>query len=305
MIEQSRPRSYFTVLLAALISVAANLFLIDVAVAQEQAGISASDLPDGVSTSNNSFFDYIGNNSYINLGVRYLHYSGSSSNLAVQDPNLSPLLNLGHGRPPSDTYEWLDTGAGIDSKALPSLTLGMFLPNTNHHLSIETMLSAPLDITVELRGKAINEALVPGVLHPVGKTVGTTKALLPNLAFVYRPWVDTTIQPYVGIGAMYIYTYDNKITNSVLTNYNGDPSLYLSKPIACMAQLGMDFLLPHNMFINADVKYIGCADIKVRARNVRVPDPMAQPGGITSLDTISSTIKFEALLYSLNIGIRF
>src|SRR5699024_2949371 len=201
--------------------------------------------------------------------------------------------------------EWHGTGTGVDSKALPRMTLGLFLPHTNHHLAIETMLSAPLDLTLELRGKAIDEALVPGLLQPVGKTIGKTKTLQPNLAFVYRPWVDTSIQPYVGIGAMYLYSYDKRITNGVLNNYNGDPSLYLSKPIACMGQLGLDILLPHNMYINADIKYIGCADIKIKASNVRVPDPTAQPGGITSLDTISSTMKFEALLYQLNIGIRF
>src|SRR5699024_7711404 len=127
-----------------------------------------------------------------------MHYMGSSSNLAVHDPKLSPLLNMAHGRAPSATYEWHDTGTGIDSKALPGMPLGLFLPHTIHHLAIETMLSAPLDFTLELRGKAVDEALVPGLLHPVGKTIGKTKALLPNLAFVYRPWVDTTLQPYVG-----------------------------------------------------------------------------------------------------------
>lgn len=276
------------------------------AAAMNNNNVSMDDLPGGQSTTHGGFFAYIQNNSYASIGLNYMHLTGSSDNLVIHDRAVVGAIQQKHLNPNlSPRGEWYGTGIGVDSEAFPGITLGLYLPNTGHHLAIETLIAPPLELSIELRGRAIGQPLARNpltgraLIPAVGKTVGTTDALSPNFTLVYRPWVNTMIQPYIGVGAMYMYTYDTDVTNTVLTNYNGDPSLDLSNEIACVGQVGVDVMLPHNFFINADVKYIGCAEIENELTGVKTL------GGTQALDMITSSLEFEALVYSFNVGMRF
>lgn len=276
------------------------------AAAMNNNKIGMDDLPGGQATTSGGFFDYIQNNSYASIGLNYMHLTGSADNLVIHDPAVVGLIKKNHLNPNlSASGEWHGTGIGVDSEAFPGITLGVYLPNTGHHLALETLIAPPLELTIELRDRAIDEPLArhpitgQALIPAVGKTVGNTTALSPNLTLVYRPWVHTRIQPYIGIGAMYMYTYDTEVTNTVLNNYNGNPTLELSDEFACVGQIGVDVLLPHNFFVNADVKYIGCAEVENTLTGVKTL------GGTQTLNVVKSTLDFEALVYSFNVGMRF
>lgn len=271
------------------------------------AQVDKQDLPGGKATEGgviHQAFDYMLNNTYIRAGIYYQTMTGSSEPLTINDSLAAAIPLLGgapDGNSSASGYQWPGTGVGVDSEAFPALTVGLYIPNTGKHLAIEGMLAAPLELTVEVRGNAIDKPLVNAkATPPIGKTVGSVKALPPNLTLVYRPWVDTMIQPYIGIGAMYLYTYDTEVTNYELTKY-GEPTLYLSKPMACVGQAGVDVSLTEHIFINADVKYIGCADVVNKLNGVKAK----VAGKTVEIDMIESTLHYEALLYSLNVGIRF
>lgn len=314
MINRSRRCVRFAATLTGVALATAGLLWAGPAAAQGQMRVAADDLPGGESNGDTGLIhgtiEYIKNNSYISIGPHYMDYTGSSSNLSVI--NATGLAATAFG--PGDS-ELQNTGAGMGDKAFAGATLGLYIPGTGHHLAFEVMLAPPLELTVEVRDRAADESLAPYIfengdklatgIQPIGKTVGTAKALPPNFTIVYRPWVDTLIQPYIGIGAMYMYTYDIDVTNDVLTQNGNEPTLYLSKPVACVGQLGLDIMLPNNFFLNADVRYVGCAEIVNELSDVEVSAPKLPSNPPAQIDVIRSVVEFEALIYSVNIGFRF
>ncbi|WP_084188343.1 OmpW/AlkL family protein [Salinisphaera hydrothermalis] len=268
------------------------------------------------SSDSQSFFgkmmDYIENNSYGRLGAMRFQYYGSSSNLHVD--NATGLAAQAFGPGGSDLAH---TGSSAGNLTTLGAVLGLYLPKTGHHLAVEVQLAPPLKLDFQTSGDAVDKSLAPTALNganggsiptgvpPLGKNLGTFKALPPNFTIVYRPWTTTLVQPYIGAGAMYLYTYDTDVNNKVLNAY-GEPSLYLSKPVACVGQLGSDFKLPNNMFLNLDVKYVGCADVKSRVSNIKVNSPTLSPTfGAVDVGSVSSTNHFRAVLYSLSFGMHF
>lgn len=274
----------------------------------DQTPIQASD--------SESFFgktmDYIENNSYGRLGILRFQYYGSSSDLHVD--NATGLAAQAFGPGGSDLAH---TGSSAGNKTTLGGVIGLYLPKTNHHLAVEVLLAPPLKLDFQVSKNAVDHSLAPTALNgsnadaiptgvpPLGRNIGTFKALPPNFTIVYRPWVDTMIRPYIGVGAMYLYTYDTDVNNKVL-NELGEPSLYLSKPVACVGQLGSDFNLPNNMFLNLDVKYVGCADVKSRLSNIKVNSPTLSPTfGAVDVGSVSSTNHFRAVLYQISFGMHF
>lgn len=266
--------------------------------------------------SDQSFFaktmDYVKNNTYGRLGVLRFQYYGSSTNLHVDDAKGLAAQSFGKG---ASTLH--DTGSSAGNLTTLGGMIGMYLPKTHHHLAVEVQLAPPLKLDFQLDKRAAHESLAPTAVTgahgdpiptgvpAIGKNIGTFKALPPNFTLVFRPWTETRIQPYIGAGAMYLYTYDKDVSNKVLNEYN-EPTLSLSKPVACVGQLGADLNLPKNMFLNADVKYVGCADVKARLNNIKIDAPKLSGAlGKVDVGSVSSTNHFRAVLYQISFGMHF
>lgn len=253
-------------------------------------------------------FEYTKNNSYFRVGVLHFEYAGDSSRLEVENAQGLAAQPFGQG-----SSKLHDTGSRTGDKTTLGGTFGMYIPKTGRHLAMEVTLAPPLKLDFEVTDRAANESLAPvtrnGIptgVPPLGEKLGTFKALPPNFTIVYRPWVDTRIQPYVGVGAMYLYTFDTDVDNEVLNAYGNEPTLYLSKPVACVGQLGVDFKLPNKMFLTADVKYVGCAEVKARVNDIVINSPaLSSTVGPVNLGTVKSTNDFEAFLYQLSFGMHF
>lgn len=265
--------------------------------------------------SGSSFFaktmDYVKNNTYGSLGVLRFQYYGSSSKLHVENARRLAAQAFGPGGSDLD-----NTGSSAGNLTTLGGRIGLYLPKTDHHLAVEVQLAPPLKLDFQLDKRAATESLAPNAVTgagdpiptgvpAIGRDIGTFKTLPPNFTLVYRPWTHTLVQPYIGAGAMYLYTYDTDVSNKVL-NERGEPTLYLSKPVACVGQLGVDFNLPKNMFLNFDAKYVGCADVKARLNNIRINAPNFSGAlGEVDLGTVSSTNHFRAVLYQFSFGMHF
>ncbi|WP_348765696.1 OmpW family outer membrane protein [uncultured Salinisphaera sp.] len=256
--------------------------------------------------------DFIKNNSYIRLGVGHLAYKGDSSNLKVEDAQGLAAQAFGPG---TSTLE--NTGSSLGDKTFPAGTIGLYMPWTGRHLAAEVTISAPIKLDFQVTGRAASESLVPTVLDdgtgnaiatgvpPLGENIGTLKTFPPNISFVYRPWVDTAVRPFVGVGAMYLYTFDTDISNQFLNSQN-EPQLYLSKPLACTAKAGVDVDITDQLFFSLSAEYIGCAEVKAELNNINVRAPnLSNQFGPIDIGTISSTNDFEAILYQASFGIQF
>lgn len=267
------------------------------------------------SDAGSSFFaktmDYVKNNSYGSIGVLRFQYYGSSSELRVDDAKGLAAQAFGEG-----ASNLSNTGSSAGNLTTLGARIGLYLPKTGHHLAVEVQLAPPLKVNFQLAKSAANESLAPNAVTgagdpiptgvpAIGKNIGTFKALPPNFTLVYRPWTQTLVQPYIGAGAMYLYTYDTDVNNKVL-NELGEPTLSLSKPVACVGQLGADVNLPKNMFLNFDAKYVGCADVKARLSNIRINAPKLSGAlGEVDLGSVSSTNHFRAVLYQISFGMHF
>jgi outer membrane protein W len=243
-------------------------------------------------------FDYVAHNIYFRAGVLYFDYFGSSTDLTGSGPAAALL--------PDNPIP--DAGSSISSKLTLGMTYGLFIPQTAHHLAVELALAPPLDLQFRAAGTARgigeNDVFSPFTGNQaLGRHIGNFKALPPSFTLVYRPWTQTKFQPYIGAGAMYLYTYDKDVSNTRLKQIskglgraglggNGHPTLYLSKPVACVGQLGFDFTLSEHAYVNADARYVGCTSVKAVLN-------------LGDGDSIASNNHFNAMLYQLSFGFRF
>lgn len=257
--------------------------------------------------------NYVSNNLYFRFGAAYLDYYGSSSDLKVENAKGLAAQAFGAGGSKLE-----GSGSSLNDKMFPGGTLGLYIPGTNHHLATEVTISAPIKLDFQVSGLAATQSIagdalsgngpgntIPTGVPTTGRNIGTLKTLPPNISFVYRPFVETRVQPYIGVGAMYLYTYDTDISNNVLNSVN-EPQLYLSKPWACTGKLGVDINITKTFFVGAEAQYVGCAEVKSKLNNIVVDSPkLSDTFGPVDVGTISSTNDFEAVIYQLSMGVRF
>lgn len=257
-------------------------------------------------------FNYVMNNSYLSIGVLHIASHTDSTNLRVENARGLAAQAFGPGQ--SDLP---NTGSDLGDATSVGGTYGLYIPHTNRHLAMEVMLAPPVKTTFEVTGDAVDKSLAPTALNgenadplptgvpPLGRKLGTLKTLPPNFTLVYRPWVDTLVQPYIGAGMIYFYTYDTDISNKVLNSVN-EPTLNLTKPIGCLFQAGFDIRLPQDFFMKVDAKYAGCATVKSKLNNIKVNSPTLSPTfGPVDVGTVSSKNDIELMIYQLSFGMRF
>ncbi|AWN14567.1 Outer membrane protein W precursor [Salinisphaera sp. LB1] len=215
---------------------------------------------------------YIAHNSFVSVGGLHLQYLGDSTALTQN----VPAFGLSQTLPSS--------GSSQSSTTTAEITYGLYLPRTNHHLAMQFQLTPPLDFNFE--------AKVPGTGY---QKIGTFRAFPPNFTVVYRPWVSTRIQPYIGVGATWLNTYDTQVTDPAFKGAH----LSLSEPVAFIGDVGADINLTSRLYLNLDFRYIGLADVKSK---LSIP---ANPAAEVPATTISSTNHWKAAVYTLGIGYRF
>ncbi|HRF64058.1 MAG TPA: OmpW family outer membrane protein [Candidatus Competibacter sp.] len=113
-------------------------------------------------------------------------------------------------------------------------------------------------------------------------TIGDTKQLPPTISVQYHFLPDSNFRPYVGLGLNYTFFFDES-TEGALSGSD----LKLDDSWGLAAQVGMDFDVAPNWFLNVDVRYI---DIESKAK----------------LDGVSiGTVEIDPWVVGFNVGTRF
>jgi len=197
-------------------------------------------------------------------------------------------------------------GSSTDIGALtvPAAIVGARWAAPGGEVAVETILALPVTLKLRAGGTLADESIAPTVLDGIqtgipalGSELGETKALPPTITAVYRYALSDTLHPYVGAGVSYLYTYDGRITNPVLTEV-AEPSLDIENGWSGVAQAGLD--LRFNRFsVVFDVKYMTGFSVQgdvtdIYVRSSAFPLYEAVHVGDATLDVQASPLIFHA-----------
>ncbi|MBB5645079.1 OmpW/AlkL family protein [Pedobacter cryoconitis] len=161
---------------------------------------------------------------------------------------------------------------------------------------ISTTVIPELDFTYFLTKNFSANLILGTTRHQITATetalgdvnIGKVWLLPPTLTFLYHAPVAKGILPYIGAGINYTIFYGAKNGPAIA---NTD---YKNK-FAFAAQIGSDFDIGKNLFLNADVKKIW---LRTDATVTTIP-------GVAGGATVIANTKIDPWLFSFGIGKRF
>jgi len=130
-------------------------------------------------------------------------------------------------------------------------------------VEVDTAAVPELDFTYFFTDKIAAELILATSKHEISGTGGIaalgdiaeTWVLPPTLTLQYHFMPEAKFSPYVGVGVNYTIFYQED-TRGTLNDAIGDTTLDLDESVGVSFQLGFDYKLEGNWFLNADVKYI-------------------------------------------------
>jgi len=149
-----------------------------------------------------------------------------------------------------------------ENKTFPEVDFSYFF---TRNIAAELILTYPQAHTISLGGTPI----------------GSAKHLPPTLTVQYHFMPDSDFQPYVGAGVNYTRFMDVNLLNGAVTLDNDSFGL--------AAQVGMDYRVAPNWYLNVDAKYVQIET------NVK----------LASSGQTLTKLKIDPTLISVGIGYRF
>ncbi|MGD9386716.1 MAG: OmpW family outer membrane protein [Gammaproteobacteria bacterium] len=119
--------------------------------------------------------------------------------------------------------------------------------------------------------------------------VGTVEHLPPTVSLQYHFMPDSVFQPYAGLGLNYTAMLTSKERGALQDPLGG--SLDVDDSFGLAAQLGFDYRITDQWFLNFDLRYI---DIDVDAI-------VAVPG----VGTLKTEVNIDPVVYGIHLGYRF
>lgn len=118
-----------------------------------------------------------------------------------------------------------------------------------------------------------------------------TRVLPPALILQYHFAPDAKIRPYAGVGVNYTRFLSSKATDSLKTGLGGVGDPKLDPSWGVVGQVGVDYDIGNNWFLNADLKYM---KIKTTAKFTS-----------GALGDVSTDVKIDPWVLGFGIGKRF
>ncbi len=236
-----------------------------------------------------------------------LHMQPNVSSDEVSLSNLSPFAELAIEPGPI-----ANSGVGVDSVTIPALLVGYVLPYWDGRVSIETLIGAPVELSMKAEGSLANESIAPFALGnvptgvpAVGAELGRAKALPPIVTGVYRfdPWKQR-LRPYLGAGLAYMHIYDAEISNPVLTEVSV-PALDVSDGIGAVLQAGLETTIHGRYFAALDVKAIVGMSMEARVRDIYIRTPELPLFEMAHAGDATVDIGMTPIIISAGVGAEF
>jgi outer membrane protein W len=167
------------------------------------------------------------------------------------------------------------TGIAAGSSMRPTAIVGYVMPRTRGRLSVETMLGVPVNMKIGVTGKLANESFAPDAagtptgIPPLGPDLGEATVVPPMVTALYRPVQIGRVSLLVGGGASVLFVYDERVTNSVLTEVSA-PDMSISHTLGFVAQAGIEARLWRRLVARLDAKYISYRASHATIDNIQV-----------------------------------
>lgn len=136
------------------------------------------------------------------------------------------------------------------------------------HIGIELLAALPFE----------HDIVGTGTLK--GADIGSTKHLPPTLSLQYYPLNDSKFQPYFGIGLNYTLFFDSNTSATLDGALNGNTGISLDDSFGVAFQVGADWKLNENWYLNTAVWKIDIettADISVNGTKAASVDVSIDP----------------------------
>ncbi|ERP85460.1 hypothetical protein Q670_07175 [Alcanivorax sp. P2S70] len=240
---------------------------------------------------------------YFRFGAMYFDPDVTTNSITAK--NLTEIGETALGPSP----QRLEGEATSDPLLLPGVILGYKLP-WGKGWSMELIASAPPTLEIKADGKLANEPLVeevngiPTGVPPLGEEVAETKVAPPLITLVKRFRLDHKLQPYLGGGIGYLFTYDTKVTNPIATEL-GEPDIEVENKFGYALQAGLDIHLTRHWWVTFDTKYISFQDITATVEDLVIKAPGLPQFQYAEVGDVEYDADINALAYTLGIGFTF
>ncbi|WP_223422814.1 OmpW/AlkL family protein [Alcanivorax limicola] len=238
---------------------------------------------------------------YFRLGASFLE-----PNLKTRSIELKNLSNIAEVAVEPGPQEGEAYAEGI---LLPGAIVGYNLP-WGRGWSVETIIGLPPTLEVKLKGPIADEPLVeeaqgiPTGVSPLGSDAVETKVIPPIVTLVKRFRPERDIRPYAGLGMTYLYSYDTRVTNALLTEV-GHPDVDIENRFGWVAQAGIDYRLSGYWWANLDVKYVSVPKVKGTMRRTFIRAPGLPQYEFVEVGDAEFVADMEAFAVHLGIGFTF
>ncbi|MCW3847659.1 OmpW family protein [Sphingomonas sp. LB-2] len=166
------------------------------------------------------------------------------------------------------------SGATVDDDVMPEVDFTYFV---TRHIGAELILATTKH--------NVNGA---GSIAGLGR-IASSRVLPPTLTLQYHFAPGGAVHPYVGAGVNYTIFYSEKATSSLNTAL-GATTIDMEDSAGYALQAGVDIDVGHNLFINADVKYI---DMDTTAT-------LRSGATVRTLD-----VSIDPIVASVGVGVKF
>lgn len=201
-------------------------------------------------------------------------------------------------------------GSGVSAEPV-TMFAGTIGYRVWRNLSVEAVLATPFTMELKQTGTLAEMSVAPYALGnvptgvpPFGEDLGTTKVLPPILTGVWRFPVHPRVRPYAGAGLSYVYAYDTKITNSVLTEV-AQPKVSIDPDLAWVVQGGVDVQLWKRLYFTFDVKFVGGLDLVAKMEGLQLAVPNLPIYGTVDAGTGTAEVRVNPLVLQGGVGWDF
>ncbi|HEY5926465.1 MAG TPA: OmpW family outer membrane protein [Kofleriaceae bacterium] len=200
------------------------------------------------------------------------------------------------------------SGAALDPLTIPAVIAGYVLPVWDDRLSLETVLSTPVHVRFRATGTLADMSIAPEALGiptgvpALGTELGEADAAPPIVTAVYRITELGPVQPYLGLGASVLVTYNARATNPILTEV-GEPRFEIDPAPGLVLQTGVDLRLWRRVQLRADVKYIAFMKARATVENLRVRTPELPLLETAEVGSATMEMWVNPLILQLGLGV--